>query len=331
MKKHYRFYECCKVVKGANRTAIYDLQKISYYFIPNSVIEIFKDYENKEIDHLFNDYSSQKEQLKKYFDYLLSNEIIFTTDNKDVFPAMNSVLEKPLFLDFLFIEIDSLQKFKSDLLENFIDNTGVEHIIFINSSNSVVNLNEVLKSLNDSRVKLITFISLFHDNLIEEATDLKKKYERLKSIIFFNSPIKYIKKEDDKDVEYFENNLEELLTRRVSSIENFTLNIKAYLESINYNLYFNRKAYINNKGEVKPSYVHREYYGNIENESLKDIVFKEHFQSLWKLTKDKIEVCKDCEFRYMCPDNRIPIKNEDRYIHDTNCNYDPYTNTWHEE
>ncbi|AUS06722.1 grasp-with-spasm system SPASM domain peptide maturase [Pseudotamlana carrageenivorans] len=331
MKKYYRFYECCKLVRGANRTAVYDLQRLNLYFIPNSVIEVFKDYENKGIDTLFSDYSSQKEHLEKHFDYLLSSEIIFTTDNKDVFPAMSSAIEKPLYLDFLFIEIDSLQEFKKSFLENFIDNTGVEHIVIINSSNSTENLNKVLKLLNESRVKLITFISLFDDNLIKEVIALKNKHERLKKLIFFNSPNNDITNTEDESVEYFKNDLNKLLTRRISGIKSFTLNIKAYLESLNHNLYFNRRAYINNNGEVKPSFVHREYYGNIKDEDIKTIVFKEGFQHLWALTKDKIGVCKDCEFRYMCPDNRIPIKIEDRYIHNTDCNYSPYTNTWNEK
>lgn len=328
MRKYYRFHECCKIVKGANRTAIYDLQRLNFYFIPNSVIEVFIDYENKKIETLFTDYSTQKEQLIKYFDYLLSNEIIFLTDNRETFPVMSSVFEKPHFLDFLYIEIDYLQKFKIDFLENLIDRTGVDHMVIISTSNSIKNFETVLNLLDDSRVKLITFISIFHDNLIKKATNLKTRYERLKKIVFFNSPVEYLKIDEDEDIEYFNNTLGERLTRRIMGVNNFTLNIKSYLESLKYNLYFNRKAYINNIGDVKPSYIHEEYFGNIENENFKEIIFKDGFQDFWKLTKDQIEVCKDCEFRYMCPDNRIPINSKNKYYHHTDCNYNPYTNAW---
>lgn len=51
--------------------------------------------------------------------------------------------------------------------------------------------------------------------------------------------------------------------------------------------------------------------------------------NLWNITKDQIEVCKNCEFRYICPDNRIPLKRkENDYYHQTDCNYDPYKNKW---
>lgn len=328
MKKYYRFYECCKIVKGANRTAIYDLQRFNFYFIPNSVMEIFLDYENIKIKTLFNDYSSQRNQLMKYFDYLLCNELIFTTDNPETFPRMNSVFEKPHFLDFLFLEIDNLQKFKISFLRKNIDKTGVDHIVFINSSSSTENLNIVLNLLIDSRVKLITYISLFDKTLINETLNLKSKHERLKKIFFYNSPTELTQSNEDENVEYFEGTLSSLLNRRISSVKSLTLNIKTYLESLSYNLYYNRRAYINNCGEVKPSYNHKEYYGNITDENLNDIILKDNFQNIWKLTKDQIEVCKDCEYRYMCPDNRIPIKNKNMHYHKDTCNYNPYTNTW---
>ena len=326
--EYYKFFECCVVVKGANRAAIYDLQRLNFHFIPNSVIEVFKDYENKKISSLYNDYASQKEQLEKYFKYLLTNELIFKTDNPESFPKMSSVLEKPHVLDFLFLEIDDLQNFKLDFLENCIDKTGLEHLVVINSNNSIQNFETVLNLLNYSRVKMITFISVFDENLIVDILKLKSKHERLKKIIFVNSPIKFLKIEDDQNIDYFPNSLEILLTRRIKSTKNFTLNTKTYLESLNNNLYFNRKVYISNSGEVKPSFVQKDFFGNIEKENLNDIILKDGFQRVWKITKDEIEVCKDCEFRYMCPDNRIPLKNDRLYYHETSCSYNPYTNKW---
>ena len=46
----------------------------------------------------------------------------------------------------------------------------------------------------------------------------------------------------------------------------------------------------------------------------------------WGLSKDKIEICKDCEYRYVCNDCR-PISSS---LHDRGkiCNYNPYTGKW---
>ncbi len=40
------------------------------------------------------------------------------------------------------------------------------------------------------------------------------------------------------------------------------------------------------------------------NENTINIVQSLEFQQLWHLNKDKINVCKDCQYRYMCPDCR---------------------------
>ena len=47
---------------------------------------------------------------------------------------------------------------------------------------------------------------------------------------------------------------------------------------------------------------------------------------------DKIIVCKDCEFRYICTDCRIFIKdNNNIYSQPLHCNYNPYIAKWEGE
>lgn len=56
------------------------------------------------------------------------------------------------------------------------------------------------------------------------------------------------------------------------------------------------------------------------------------FQELWKVTKAHIKECRNCEFRPVCPDNRIPKKTgESEYEHITTCQYNPHTNAWKNE
>jgi len=55
------------------------------------------------------------------------------------------------------------------------------------------------------------------------------------------------------------------------------------------------------------------------------------FKDLWSINKDQIEVCKDCEFRYVCTDCRAFITDPDnRYSKPSTCTYDPYTAQWEE-
>ena len=65
---------------------------------------------------------------------------------------------------------------------------------------------------------------------------------------------------------------------------------------------------------------------------LNEIITSNEFQKFWNVHKDVCDVCKDCEFKYMCVDNRIPQKkNEKEWFHTTECNYNPYIAKWKEE
>jgi radical SAM protein with 4Fe4S-binding SPASM domain len=74
---------------------------------------------------------------------------------------------------------------------------------------------------------------------------------------------------------------------------------------------------------------------NIETISiaeLKQLSTDKEFTKLWNIKKDDTKVCKDCEYRYMCVDDRIPIKiSETEYKYSTECGYNPYIAKWQDE
>ncbi len=73
-------------------------------------------------------------------------------------------------------------------------------------------------------------------------------------------------------------------------------------------------------------------FGNINNISLQEVVDDNDFKSLWYIKKDNIEVCKDCEFRYMCIDCRCFIKDKSNiYSQPSKCKYNPYIGKWEGE
>jgi len=73
-------------------------------------------------------------------------------------------------------------------------------------------------------------------------------------------------------------------------------------------------------------------FGNIDNEKIKEIVKKEDFIFYGNIKKDNIEVCKACEYRYMCPDCRAYLKDNDNiYSQPSKCYYNPYIAKWEGE
>lgn len=113
-------------------------------------------------------------------------------------------------------------------------------------------------------------------------------------------------------------------------------NLQLFTESQTHHTYFNRKMYIGAKGEIKNAPECEEEFGNINDlgsvEDLKQIIAIPEFQKYWFVHKELCDVCKDCEFRHMCVDNRLPYQRKDgSWYHKTECNYNPYICKWKDE
>jgi len=116
-------------------------------------------------------------------------------------------------------------------------------------------------------------------------------------------------------------------------IDDFFCNLKLYSESLNHNSYFNKKIFIDESGNIKNSLSSSDIYGNIndmiDTNHFINVINNDSFQKYWNITKNKCDICKDCEFRHMCIDRRIPIqRNSNEWFYSTECNYNPYISLW---
>ncbi|CEQ18958.1 radical SAM/SPASM domain-containing protein [Paraclostridium sordellii] len=91
------------------------------------------------------------------------------------------------------------------------------------------------------------------------------------------------------------------------------------------------KLVITETGEILPCVFERNLsYGNINRQSIKDILNSKELRENWFRDFSKVNVCKDCEFRFACKDCRplgISIKGS---ILDKSprCTYNPYCGEW---
>lgn len=88
---------------------------------------------------------------------------------------------------------------------------------------------------------------------------------------------------------------------------------------------FLRKLYISANLDVFPCAMERRLqHGSLKSNSLKNILS----DKIMGLSKDYIEVCKDCEYRYMCNDCRPDANGASYHAKPWFCSYDPYTGEW---
>lgn len=322
-----RFYECCMPVKGWNRAAVYDLQRSQVFFVPNELVEIVEDNKEKKLETIYEENDFQLDLLKKQLSYLHQNELTFYIENPENFPEVSKEIIKPNLLEFIYLNIDSIDDKKRDFLKT-IDVTGVNNLVLTsNGSVKKDTLKTLLDTLKISKVKCINILAEYSKDDFEEIKDLIREDARVRRSVFYNCNENI--KEEFEHIFFTNRKLEKVLTGGILSPNNLTINLEAYLEGLHKNLYYNQKIFIEDNGDIVRFFNDTSVLGNIyEDDICKIIKENELLKEFWNISKDKIQQCKICEFRYVCPDNRIPKKVKDTYVYESPCHYNPKTNQW---
>ncbi|MBI5123671.1 radical SAM protein [Candidatus Roizmanbacteria bacterium] len=115
---------------------------------------------------------------------------------------------------------------------------------------------------------------------------------------------------------------------------NFSTDPVSFRRNHLYNTCLAGKIAIATDGKVMPCiFSRKETLGNIKNQELEEILQSPTVKETWELTKDKVLVCKDCEYRYACFDCR-PLASDSSCGKNYSsapaprCTYDPYSGEW---
>ena len=109
----------------------------------------------------------------------------------------------------------------------------------------------------------------------------------------------------------------------------FTADMATFTEARKYNSCLNQKIAVDTRGDIKNCPSLEKSYGNVVDTSLREALFRKGFKDWWAIAKDQVDICRDCEFRYVCTDCRAFIQDRDNlYSKPAKCAYDPYTATW---
>jgi radical SAM protein with 4Fe4S-binding SPASM domain len=118
--------------------------------------------------------------------------------------------------------------------------------------------------------------------------------------------------------------------RSIQTNPDFSVDRKIYEQSLFWNNCWFGKITITNDGNVLPCVFARDQIaGNVRKKALSQII-NEDMIKFWGLNKDKVKVCKDCEYRYLCHECRPWAYGftGDIYAKSPRCTYDPYNGKW---
>lgn len=323
----YKLYADNVVTKGINRDLLVDFSRNKITLIPKSITLL--------IESLDSNTKAVSADDKKIINDLLANEIIFEldADESELFPKLNLEWDFPADISNAVIEVVRNNSLQIKEIMEELEKLNCLYFTFIISEEindyDINILQEIL--FNSSIISFSLVLNYFKSERLFSLIDSIKNLPRLKNkIIVFNC----------NDTNFEERFVDLISIRKVPynhnccgciKKDNFNINLYLYTESQNHNTCLNRKISIDGKGYVKNCLSMKENYGNFKDIFLKDIVDKDTFKKYWNITKDKIEVCKDCEFRNICTDCRAFIDSPSNiYSKPLKCGYNPYSNVWEE-
>lgn len=249
--------------------------------------------------------NSEKDYGEFFNPSTITNAIIKMGNNKFNLKHINQILGYLQSLLCKYIVVD------------FECKTNIEDLKFLFEGLNSYNIHEAMLLLNYSD-------EMYSDDF----ADLILSTNRFNSIVIFNSPFN---KNLENFIYYYQvqrqaNNFNKNKTE-------FVCNLEIYVESLSHHTYFNRKLYIGKNGEIKNAPECPESFGFIQDysslEELKNIILSPSFQKYWHINKDDCDICRDCEYRYICVDNRLPYQCPNgTWYHEIECNYNPYICKW---
>lgn len=342
---YFKTFANCFLVRGATRSLVCDLQRQASDFVPNDLIDVMEMLNGKNsVEKVLLHYGEEnKGVIQGYLDYMDEKEYGFycEEDEFDLFPELNKEFLVPAHITNTILELKKENIGWFQELVPQIEDLGCKDVVLVFYEElSEKDFNRIFEYFVDTRIKSFEITSKYHKEINEDFLNkINRKLNQLTKVIFFSAP-------EDK-AEFWDNKIlyDRFFTKKeiksfkacgVVDTKYFNTNLPKVLEAINHNSCLNMKMAVDKNGDIRNCPAMPLSYGNIKDTTLEEALNKKGFKKYWDLTKDEIEVCKDCEFRYICTDCRAfterTHKNKDGL--DTSkplkCGYDPYTGKWEE-
>jgi SPASM domain peptide maturase of grasp-with-spasm system len=265
---------------------------------------------------------------KQYATFITIKEFKF-------FPPMSLHWDFPGEVSNAIIEFSNKSNFSLELAIYQMIAVNCQHLLFkFMNSISKVEFLKLVYLLKKTNIKTISIyinsnIIDFNEISLIETIDT---FKPIKDIILFKSEFELHK---NRNVSYNTEAFDFLMSDNNCGLVDkryFSVYFPLFTESQLHNTCLNRKICIDANGEIKNCPGMMQSFGNIKDTTLKEALEKPGFKDLWFICKDKIDVCKDCEFRHMCTDCRAYIKDpENIYSQPAKCSYNPYIAKWQGE
>jgi len=299
----------CKIITGHLKSILIDLQNQELLELSDWQFKLLKDISKLNKD----------EFIKKEIDFinsLIKKDVILKVPKQTLkyFKELNNEFENDSIINNSIVRINNSIVYYQDKLISNLNSVGCKFIeIRILDIMEKDILFEFLSRFKFTTIQSIDVFIPFNLNFTQcELINLQNKIFELRWIFIYSTPKNKLNNYNDKKLVntlYLSHDINSKNCGVISSFY-FAINIAMYTESLNNNTCLNCKISVDENGVVTNCPSIKENLGNLQFENLNEILLKKKTKKYWNITKDMINVCKDCEFRHICTDCRAFLEDQ---------------------
>jgi SPASM domain peptide maturase of grasp-with-spasm system len=288
----------------------------------------------KSIEEIKKCYNNEYyEIIDEYIHFLEEKECIFFTNTPERFPPLNLEWDYPHRVSNAIIDCDKESDFDIIDILSQLDNLNCKSIqirfFCKKDKEEIYYLLDYLKKSQSIIQSVEIYLKESQWTTKGEIEKLLSKYPRIIKLCIYSAKEKEIISLGNKHIIFTDEKISNETHCGVISMNYFSINMKTFSESKNFNSCLNRKISVDKRGNIKNCPSMTKNYGNVKSTTLDETINNSDFKKVWNITKDQIDVCKNCEFRYVCTDCRAYIENpNDKYSKPLKCGYNPNTCEW---
>lgn len=327
-------YANCLPVRGARRSAIFDVQRGRIRFIPNALYKLLSDEvpisqsaaPADEVEAESNDAT-----IAEYFAVLTREGYGMWTDEPERFPPLNLEWRRPEAITNALIDVDRSSGHNWPKIRRELDAAGCIALeLRFYDVFSLEGIALILSIFAGSKLRHISMLVCYSENVSE--SDLEtfcRQWPVISSIWVHSSPRVAAKTLDTQARIHFTKQILSIESCGHVSMASMAVNLVHFTEARRGNSCLNRKVGIDVDGQVGSCPACSNKCSPVNDATLKSSVANFGLQTITQITKDEVKICRDCEFRYVCTDCRVFRSDpSDLYSKPANCSYNPYTATW---
>lgn len=303
----FKLFANCILSVGDDDIYLIDYHMVSYLKIDDYIYDLVVNKSNKlNISDIKND-SELGDDAVEILNFLVENNFGFFVDDITQYPDIDSTFDSPEIINNAIVEIENIENYNIDSLISQLNDLFCGKLeIWVTKQLSLKKLIAIIAKFEDSFIRTIQIIINYNflsaqDIIFLDNIDYLKKLDKLELIIY-----NYTNNKASDNLHFTK---DDLYHANYLSLNNnpIHINLDFYLESKKHNVFLNKKVCIDTKGNIKNFLSFNKSFGNINDDSLADVIQSNDFQKLWFVNNDKIEQIRHSPFKYCFPILEEPI------------------------